>query len=71
MSRTANDGVERFPTRTQSIADVLKQIEAEYREMPGLSVREAQAQRLWGLDNTVAVAERTSTPDLVYDDGAF
>jgi DNA-binding IclR family transcriptional regulator len=53
MSRIANDKVkvQRLPTRVPSIADVLKQIEAEYREMPGLSVTEAQAQRLWGLDN--------------------
>jgi hypothetical protein len=29
----------------------LEKIETEYREMPGLSVTEAQAQRLWGLDN--------------------
>ena len=40
------------PADLQSIADALRQIEAEYREMPGLSVTEAQAQRLWGLDNT-------------------
>ena len=51
MSRIANDKIQRFPTRVPSIADVLKQIEAEYREMPGLSVTEAQARRLWGLDN--------------------
>ena len=52
MSRIANDEVQRFPTRVPSIAGVLKHIEAEYREMPGLSVTEAQAQRLWGLNNT-------------------
>jgi hypothetical protein len=40
------------PADLQSIADALRQIEAEYREMPGLSVTEAQAQRLWGLDKT-------------------
>ena len=38
------------PADLQKIADALRQIEAEYREMPGLSVTEAQAQRLWGLD---------------------
>jgi DNA-binding IclR family transcriptional regulator len=52
MSRIGNDRVQRFPTRVPSIADVLQRIEAEYREMPGLSVTDAQAQRLWGLDNT-------------------
>lgn len=40
------------PADLQSIADALRQIEAEYREMPGLSVTEAQARRLWGLDKT-------------------
>jgi hypothetical protein len=40
------------PADRPSIADVLQQIEAEYREIPGLSVTEAQAQRLLGLDNT-------------------
>lgn len=52
MSRVASDKVQRLPTCVPSIADVLEQIEVEYREMPGLSVTEAQAQRLWGLDNT-------------------
>jgi hypothetical protein len=52
MSRIANEKAQSFPTRVPSIADALQQIEAEYREMPGLSVTEAQAQRLWGLDYT-------------------
>ena len=30
--------------------DVIRRIRAEYTEMPGLSVTERQAQRLWGLD---------------------
>jgi hypothetical protein len=34
----------------QSFANALRQIEAEYCEMPGLSVTETQAQRLWRLD---------------------
>ena len=52
MTRTADEKVQRFPAHVPNIADVLQQIEAEYREMPGLSVTEAQARRLWGLDNT-------------------
>lgn len=44
---TRIDKVQRF----RSITDVLNQIEAEYREMPGLNVTAAQAQRLWGLDH--------------------
>jgi len=51
MSRIANEQFCHSPRRVPSVADALKQIEAEYREMPGLSVTEAQAQRLWGLDN--------------------
>jgi hypothetical protein len=51
MSRVGDDNVRGFLTRVPAIADVLRQIEAEYREMPGLSVTEAQAQRLWGLDD--------------------
>ena len=31
-------------------ADLIKRILAEYREMPGLAVTEAQARRLWGCD---------------------
>jgi hypothetical protein len=31
---------------------VLCRIEGEYREMPGMCVTAAQAQRLWGLDST-------------------
>ena len=39
--------------RTRVIAGVtfwLTRIEAEYREMPGLSLTKAQMQRLWGLE---------------------
>lgn len=30
--------------------DLLRRVEAEYREMPGLRLTFAQAQRLWSLD---------------------
>jgi hypothetical protein len=30
--------------------DLLQVIQAEYREIPGLKLTRAQAQRLWGLD---------------------
>ena len=52
MSGITDTKIRRFPTRVPAIADVLRQIEAEYREMPGLNITEAQAQRLWGLDST-------------------
>jgi hypothetical protein len=51
MSRIANEQIHHSPTPL-AIADALQQIEAEYREMPGLSITCAQAQRLWGLDKT-------------------
>lgn len=31
--------------------DLLRRIESEYREMPGMCVTAPQAQRLWGLDS--------------------
>jgi len=36
--------------RTTSLSPLLRRIEGEYREMPGLKLTEGQAQRLWGLD---------------------
>lgn len=32
--------------------DVLRRVQGEYLEMPGLRLTLAQAQRLWGLDRT-------------------
>ena len=34
----------------QPLDDVLQRVRGEYREMPGLRLTTAQAQRLWGLD---------------------
>jgi hypothetical protein len=40
------------PTRLKAaIAELIVRIQGEYREMPGLKLTEAQAQRLWGLDD--------------------
>ena len=36
---------------TPAVLTVLLRIEGEYREMPGLSLTMARAQRLWGLDH--------------------
>lgn len=33
-----------------AIDDVLRRVQGEFLEMPGLRVTEAQARRLWGLD---------------------
>ena len=34
----------------QALDDVLRRVQGEYIEMPGLRLTTAQAQRLWGLD---------------------
>ena len=39
-----------------SIVEWLRLIEAEYKEMPGLSLSKAQMQRLWGLEAFVCDA---------------
>ena len=35
-----------------ALHDILRRIEGEYREMPGMCVTAPQAQRLWALDAT-------------------
>ena len=40
------------PHTTPAIRELLLRIEAEYREMPGLSLTASQAERLWGLDSS-------------------
>lgn len=39
---------------TRGLHDLLRRVEAEYREMPGLSLTVPQAARLWGLDSGTA-----------------
>jgi hypothetical protein len=40
----------------QQSPDVLRRVQGEYIEMPGLRLTIAQAQRLWGLDRAVCDA---------------
>ena len=40
------------PGTTAALHELLRRIESEYREMPGMCVTQPQAQRLWGLDST-------------------
>ncbi len=40
------------PQITVALRELLQRVEAEYLEMPGLSLTLSQAQRLWGLDGT-------------------
>jgi hypothetical protein len=37
------------------VREVVRRIESEYREMPGLCLTAAQAQRLWGLNHATCV----------------
>jgi hypothetical protein len=43
-------------TSAVRVEDVLRRIQGEYLEMPGLRLTEAQAQRLWGLDRDMCAA---------------
>ena len=38
------------------IADLVQRIRAEYREMPGLCLTEAQAKRVWQLEKNLCTA---------------
>ncbi len=42
------------------IGELLHRIRCEYREMPGLCLTEAQAGRLWGLDNDTCTVVLTT-----------
>jgi hypothetical protein len=41
---------------TSGIPALLRRIQREYQEMPGLRLTQAQAQRLWDLDTTTSRA---------------
>jgi hypothetical protein len=47
-----SDAVRTKPRTTPALHELLRRIESEYREMPGMCVTQPQAQRLWGLDST-------------------
>ena len=42
--------------QSRPIEEVLRRVQGEFLEMPGLRLTEAQARRLWGLDNAVCDA---------------
>jgi hypothetical protein len=44
------------PASTLTIRQWLERVQGEYREMPGLSLTQLQAQRLWGLDAVLCEA---------------
>jgi hypothetical protein len=41
---------------TPSVATLLRRVQKEYDEMPGLMLTEAQAKRLWGIDDVMCRA---------------
>jgi hypothetical protein len=43
--------VSMLDTPGQTVRTLMKQVRAEYAEMPGLSVTLSQAQRLWAVDH--------------------
>jgi hypothetical protein len=52
MSAAAREPARRMQVQSSAaLHELLQRIEAEYREMPGLSVTASQAERLWGLDS--------------------
>ena len=46
------DTVRTREPQAAALHEILRRIEGEYREMPGMCVTAPQAQRLWGLDST-------------------
>jgi hypothetical protein len=44
------------PRSTHKADSVLRRVQGEYNEMPGLRLTPAQAQRLWGLDREACTA---------------
>jgi hypothetical protein len=61
--------------RQQPSDDVLRRVQGEYIEMPGLRLTTAQAQRLWGLDPAACDALLKALVDAKFllrtRDGAF
>jgi hypothetical protein len=59
----------------QALDDVLRRVQGEYTEMPGLRLTTAQAQRLWGLDRAACDALLGALVDAKFlfrtRDGAF
>ena len=59
----------------QPLDDVIRRVQGEYIEMPGLRLTPAQAQRLWGLDRVACDALLDALVDAKFlfrtRDGAF
>ena len=62
-------------TQPHPADDMLRRVQGEFLEMPGLRLTEAQARRLWGLDSTACSAVLTQLIDAKFlfqtRDGSF
>jgi hypothetical protein len=63
------------PDATLANEEILRRVQGEFLEMPGLRLTEAQARRLWGLDAMSCTALLTTLVDAKFlfrtRDGAF
>jgi len=63
------------PEPLRSTEDVLRRVQGEFLEMPGLRLTEAQARRLWNLDTASCAALLSALVDAKFlfrtRDGAF
>ena len=63
------------PEQDQLITDVVRRVQGEFLEMPGLRLTGAQARRLWGLEASVCEALLSALVDAKFlfktRDGAF
>ena len=63
------------PKQNQLSSDVVRRVQGEFLEMPGLRLTGAQARRLWGLDAAVCEALLCALVDAKFlfktRDGAF
>ena len=63
------------PEQHRQIDDVLRRVQGEFLEMPGLRLTGAQARRLWGLDAAMCEALLSALVDAKFlfktRDGAF
>ena len=63
------------PEQAQFNSDVVRRVQGEFLEMPGLRLTGAQARRLWGLDAAVCEALLSALVDAKFlfktPDGAF
>lgn len=61
--------------RPSSSGDIIRRVQSEFLEMPGLRLTEAQARRLWGLDAVTCSALLDTLVDTRFlirtRDGAF